>query len=397
MHSRFLAAAFIVAFTAAATAQTAPARPKITGISHLAVYTSDPAATDHYYREIIGAAKLPDPENPLGVRYAFNATQFVEVLPLPPGAGINRLDHTAYNTSDAEGMRKYLSAKAWKTPAKVEKGADGSRWFTVLDPEGNKVEFVEPPRLPQEIAAPSVIGRHLMHIGIMVHSRAVEDTFYRDLLGFRPYWFGGMVESRLDWVSQQTPDSHDWLEYMLTSGPSGSGHHLAARPGRSRSSLNRRQFCRSGPQDARSRQPPYRGPRRAHPDRQRWQGPVQPLRPRRHSSGTDELPRQRKTLLLAVYRRRPGGMRQSELRKSKINRTFVMNGRTVSPGRCEGVPIPAHRDRGDLPTLRSAAKVFALRGLLICRFSARSGRQSWFRERPWFPAPGLVRAPCRCR
>jgi catechol 2,3-dioxygenase-like lactoylglutathione lyase family enzyme len=57
----------------------------------------------------------------------------------------------------------------------------------------------------------------------MVHSRAVEDTFYRDLLGFKPYWFGGMVEGKLDWVSQQSPDSHDWLEYMLTSGPSGSG------------------------------------------------------------------------------------------------------------------------------------------------------------------------------
>jgi len=27
----------------------------------------------------------------------------------------------------------------------------------------------------------------------------------------------------VDWVSQQTPDSHDWLEYMLTSGPSGTG------------------------------------------------------------------------------------------------------------------------------------------------------------------------------
>ncbi|MGP8225198.1 MAG: VOC family protein [Terracidiphilus sp.] len=147
----------------------------------------------------------------------------MEVLPLPPGAGINRLDHTAYNTSDAEAMRKYLSAKAWKTPAKVEKGADGSKWFIVLDPEGNKVEFVEPPRLPQEIDAPDVIGRHIIHIGIMVHSRAVEDTFYRDLLGFRPYWFGGMKEERIDWVSQQTPDSHDWMEYMLVHDTASSG------------------------------------------------------------------------------------------------------------------------------------------------------------------------------
>jgi catechol 2,3-dioxygenase-like lactoylglutathione lyase family enzyme len=62
-----------------------------------------------------------------------------------------------------------------------------------------------------------------MHIGIMVHSRAVEDTFYRDLLGFRPYWFGGMVENRIDWVSQQTPDSHDWMEYMLVHDTATSG------------------------------------------------------------------------------------------------------------------------------------------------------------------------------
>ena len=226
MNFRILAAAFLVSFTVAAAAQMPDppiTRPKITGISHLAVYTSDPAATDHYYREIIGAAKLPDPEDPRGVRYAFNATQFVEVLPLPPGQGINRLDHTAYITSDAEGLRKYLSAKAWKTPPKVEKGADGSKWFTVLDPEGNKVEFVEPPGTPKEITAPDVIGRHIIHIGIMVHSRAVEDTFYRDLLGFRPYWYGGMVENRIDWVSQQTPDSHDWMEYMLVHDTASSG------------------------------------------------------------------------------------------------------------------------------------------------------------------------------
>jgi catechol 2,3-dioxygenase-like lactoylglutathione lyase family enzyme len=223
MYLRVLAAACVAAFSVTVSAQTAPIRPKITGISHLAVYTSDPAATDHYYREVIGAAKQLDPENPLGVRYAFNDKQFIEVIPLPPDAGINRLDHTAYNTDNAEGMRKYLASKAWKTPDKVEKGSDGSRWFMLLDPEGNKVEFVQPPPLPKAIDAPNLIGRHIIHVGILVHSRAVEDTFYRDLLGFRPYWFGGMLEGKLDWVSQQTADSHDWLEYMLTSGPSGSG------------------------------------------------------------------------------------------------------------------------------------------------------------------------------
>ncbi|MGA3344939.1 MAG: VOC family protein [Terracidiphilus sp.] len=229
MKFRFLAAAFLVAFTIAAAAQLPDppiTRPKITGISHLAVYTSNAAAADHFYREILGAAKQSDPQNAKGVRYAFSATQFIEVLPLPDGQGINRLDHIGYNTDNAEGLRRFLASKAYKVPGNVEKGADGSRWFTTQDPEGNKVEFIEPPHLPKTVEAPNAIGSHIIHVGFMVHNRAVEDTFYRNLLGFRPYWYGGMVEGRIDWVSQQTPDSHDWVEYMLNAKPDISAHDL---------------------------------------------------------------------------------------------------------------------------------------------------------------------------
>jgi catechol 2,3-dioxygenase-like lactoylglutathione lyase family enzyme len=220
MRYTLLAATLLAASAASLTAQ--PERPKITGISHLAVYTSNPAATERYYTFIIGAVKMPDPENPQGVKYALSPTQYVEVLPLPADAGVNRLDHTAYNTESAEGMRKYLAAKGWKVPASVTRLSDGSRSFTVLDPEGNKVEFVQP-NLKLKVSAPNAIGHHIIHIGFMVHDRAKEDTFYRDLLGFRPYWFGGMNPDKIDWVSQQVPDAHDWLEYMMTSGPSGSG------------------------------------------------------------------------------------------------------------------------------------------------------------------------------
>jgi catechol 2,3-dioxygenase-like lactoylglutathione lyase family enzyme len=228
MRFRLIAAALATVFAVTAAAQ---ARPKITGISHLAVYTSDAAATEHYYTAIVGAVKMGDPENPQGVRYMLSATQFVEVLPLPANAGpgtsssgntsIVRLDHTAWNTVSAEGMRRYLAAKGWTVPAHVEKGSDGSRWFAVLDPESNKVEFVEPPKHLMAVAAPNAIGHHIIHVGYMVHDRAKEDTFFRGLLGFRPYWFGGMQDNKLDWVSQQVPDGHDWLEYMVTAGGPG--------------------------------------------------------------------------------------------------------------------------------------------------------------------------------
>jgi catechol 2,3-dioxygenase-like lactoylglutathione lyase family enzyme len=226
MHTRLLLLAIGAAGAAIAAAQTAPQRPAITGISHLAVYASDAAATEHYYTVVVGAVKMADPENPQGVRYALSATQFIEVLPLPAGAGISRLDHTAWNVESADKMRKYLAAKGWKTPARVEKGADGSRWFEVLDPEGNRVQFVEPGKKPGRepfAFAPNAIGHHIIHVGFFVHDRSAEDRFYRDLLGFKPYWWGGR-NGKVEWVSQQCPDAHDWLEYMLSPGFSGSGY-----------------------------------------------------------------------------------------------------------------------------------------------------------------------------
>ena len=226
MQNRFLLVALVAgslmtAVAATAAAQNGPARPKITGISHLAVYTSDAAATEHFFTVSVGAVKATDPENAQGVRYMLSPTQFVEVLPLPAGMGINRLDHAALNTESAEGMRKYLAAKGWKTPAKVERGKDGSRWFDVLDPEGNTIQFVQPPANPKPVDAPNAIGHHIIHVGFLVHDRAAEDKFYRDLLGFKPYWWGGR-DGKTEWVSQQVPDAHDWIEYMIAGGP-GTG------------------------------------------------------------------------------------------------------------------------------------------------------------------------------
>ncbi|MEO8301933.1 MAG: glyoxalase, partial [Rhizomicrobium sp.] len=152
-----------------------------------------------------------------GVRYYFSPTQFVEVLPLPANAGLNRMDHIAFNTADAEGMRRYLASKNIAVPKAITKGADGSQWFQVKDPEGVMVEFVQAP--PAAVAT-SALFPHIIHVGAIIKDRALEDTFYRDILGFRPYWFGGMKDDAPpSWVSQQVPDGTDWLEYMVTTNP----------------------------------------------------------------------------------------------------------------------------------------------------------------------------------
>jgi len=214
---------FLALISSIALAQTPHPRPPITGISHIAVYAADPAAAEHYYVDIVGCEKRPDPEDRHGARYYVNSTQFVEVLPLIDKSSPNRLDHLAYNTTDAGRMALYLISKGLEITHTLYDPGDGSRLIEVKDPEGNTVQFVQPPANPQPVNAPNLVGHHIIHVGMLVHSREKEDTFYRAILDFKPYWYGGMKPDKIDWVSQQTPESHDWLEYMLTSGPSGGG------------------------------------------------------------------------------------------------------------------------------------------------------------------------------
>ena len=213
---RFLAGA-LLAGALAGSVLAAPVRPPITGISHIAVYTADAAASEDYYVRILGARKAPDPEGAHGVRYYFSARQFVEVLPVGPNPGLSRLAHVGWNTPDAAALRSYLLAHKYPGVSPLRHVADGSLWFITQDPEGNEVQFVQPASTEAK-AEPGGISGRIIHVGYMVRNREAEDRFYRNLLGFRPYWHGAMKPDATDWISQQVPDGHDWLEYMMV-GP----------------------------------------------------------------------------------------------------------------------------------------------------------------------------------
>jgi catechol 2,3-dioxygenase-like lactoylglutathione lyase family enzyme len=199
-------------------------RPRIISVSHLSIYTTDQVKTESFFVHDLGALKGPDPQNPAGVRYYFDPIQFVEVLPLlaADAASVNRLDHVGFNTTNAEELRRYLGAHAVAVPSAVASASDGSQYFEVKDPEGNKVQFVQPPKHPGAVPL-NPLSNHVIHVGYIVHDPSAEDAFYRDLLGFRPYWHGGMKEGATDWISQQVPDGTDWIEYMTVTGPEKTG------------------------------------------------------------------------------------------------------------------------------------------------------------------------------
>jgi len=217
-HLLGLASTLAIA-VAGATAQQN--RPAITGISHMCVYSSDAAVTEHFYLHSIGATKGTDPQNPAGTRYYLSPTQFVEVLPLPAEHTISRMACVAYNTVDAGALREYVVAHGVKEVGELRTGSDGTRWFETKDPEGNAVQFVQPGTAPVIPADTGSIGTRIIHVGYLVHSKVAEDHFYKDILGFRPYWWGSKKPGLVNWISLQVPDGHDWIEYMMV-GPGSS-------------------------------------------------------------------------------------------------------------------------------------------------------------------------------
>lgn len=196
-----------------ACAQTPTPRPHILGIDHVAFYTTAPDGVKKLYGTLLGLASANPIEPGSTMRYMVG-TQWIGYSPAPDPKATDRLDHVAYTTDNIAALRKYLIAQGIKVP-QIEGRSDHSLFFVVSDPEGHKIEFVERVKGEAAPAAPSAVSRHMIHTGYVVYHRQAEDHFYRDILGFRPYWHGGMKDSETDWVALQVPDGTDWMEYML--------------------------------------------------------------------------------------------------------------------------------------------------------------------------------------
>ena len=202
-------------FVSSATLSAQAARPKITGIAFMRVYTTDAAAADRFYGKTLG---LSETRTAGTEQFVVNRHQWIEVLAnsAPPNP-TTRMAAIAFTTNSVSQMASYLASRAITA---IDSSHAGE--LAVHDPEGNLVVFVQSgPSGPEAKAAneaalsASATSQRIIHVGFIVHNRAKEDAFWREVLGFRPYWYGGMTPAKTEWVSLQVPDGTDWLEYML--------------------------------------------------------------------------------------------------------------------------------------------------------------------------------------
>lgn len=203
----------------------APSRPRIVGVAHIAVRTDNLEAARKFYGQQLGyqeAFQIDRPEGGLMLAYfKVNDHQYVEVFPGWKGPEQLVLSHIAFETDNAQQLRDYLASKGVKVPETLRKGRDGNVSFMIRDPDGHDVEFVE--YLPGSLHSKNFgkllpatrVSERIIHVGTTVSDRAAFDALYRDVLGFRDIWHGGMTDDRTDWVDMRVPDGTDWFEYML--------------------------------------------------------------------------------------------------------------------------------------------------------------------------------------
>jgi len=199
-----------------------PKRPRILGIQSVDISVSNTLNARSFYSAVLGSKsivdfeapcvwceKIPGPKLPMSI-FALPSGQTIGLTTDPANQTI-LLRSVAYTVDDVNILKKYL--KALNIQFTEEAGlAREPHVLSVADPEGHTLVFAEPPVQPKS-------GLRIIHTGFIVRDQAAMDYFYKDILGFKPYWRGGMKDNETSWISLQVPDGTDWIEYMVNLPP----------------------------------------------------------------------------------------------------------------------------------------------------------------------------------
>ena len=198
---------FCVALVSAALRAAEPTealkRPAISGIANVVLYSHDLSLSRAYYRDYLGYAERESTESRL-TWFSINNRQQIE-LRAELTTGSDRLCRVGLLTSDAEAMRRFLHARGYLVPAKLDQALSGDRSFTVSDPDGRVIEFVEhtPKSGATKMGAlalpPTRIATRIRHAGFMVADLGASLRFYQGILGFTETWRGSADEKILSW------------------------------------------------------------------------------------------------------------------------------------------------------------------------------------------------------
>jgi catechol 2,3-dioxygenase-like lactoylglutathione lyase family enzyme len=207
----------------------APKRPHILRIAQVTLLSTDIPSARTFYAKVLGFDVNSDArvrhcnwcEMPPDLTFMANREQAVSLAAARTPVPSNLLGEITFVTDDLGELFKYLTAQKIQVTPRLISGVQhwdvigmGYSALSLTDPEGLRISFIGKTKHPLPTPMPSTTPR-IIHAGFIVRDRAATEHFYKDILGFRPYWHGGMKDDQTDWVSMQVPDGTDWLEFMV--------------------------------------------------------------------------------------------------------------------------------------------------------------------------------------
>jgi len=201
-------------------------RPRILGISHVAVKATDVEKSVAFYRDFLGYAeegrlKYKDDGSLMLVLLKVSDTQWLEIFDARRLAKDDRLYQLGFQVEDAEAMRAYLGRNGIKVPARVDRGQIQNFGFCVGEPNHYWIEFQQytpdgwTVRDQGKFLPDTRISDHIAHAGVSVNDVGASQHFYEDILGLKESWRGSRNGKQLDWLHVKLPESRDFVEFML--------------------------------------------------------------------------------------------------------------------------------------------------------------------------------------
>ena len=199
-------------------------RPAITGIGSVKIALSDPGSAVGFYIKDLGFGGGMTVCNGAGrLCLGVDGEQRIDLVvgALPKNG--NNLIEVLFSSPDVEQMRNYLKAQGIQT-SDISEVAHSNRSFQCVDPDGHGIGFIQYLAKDSYSHPENQASHYLIHAGFIVRDQAAMDHFYKEILGFRPYWHGGMKDDETSWISLQVPDGTDWVEFMVNLPPNPDQH-----------------------------------------------------------------------------------------------------------------------------------------------------------------------------
>ncbi len=171
-------------------------RPAIWGIAKITFSVSDFETARSYYGKFLGFQECFSYQSDKGtvVSFKVNDRQFLEFIQNKSAGEKPRMLSVSFETDNADQMRMYLGSNGIVVPPSVTTDGAGNDVFTVSDPTGNMIEFIEfkanslHKKSAGKFVSDTRISRRIHHAGLYAEKVLVKDPFYVGALNFRMIW-----------------------------------------------------------------------------------------------------------------------------------------------------------------------------------------------------------------